>query len=367
MFKNIFSLALLFCASFSAQAHNDSPDHSKKHQQNTGIRADSHAPIGVMGDHLHKQGEWMISLRHMTMSMQGNLQGSDEISADDIVTSVPNAFSAMPNMPPTLRVVPQKMDMTMTMLGMMYAPSNKFTLMAMLNFVSKDMNLTTYQGMMGTNPLGEFSTSTSGLSDAKLSALIKLSHSDTHKWHLNLGLNLPLGSLDEDGEVLTPMNMRMNMRLPYSMQLGRGTYDLEPGVTYNGKSGKLTWGAQAMLALPLDENDEGYDWGKSQKLTTWMQYLITTPLSVSLRYSFESSDEINGRDSEIMAPVQTADPANYGGDRSWLSFGANVVGQNAGLRGHRFALEYFIPVSQKVNGVQMDMDDMLMFGYQYAF
>ena len=39
-------------------------------------RAITHAPIGVMGDHMHKQGEMMISYRMMNMEMSGNIQGT---------------------------------------------------------------------------------------------------------------------------------------------------------------------------------------------------------------------------------------------------------------------------------------------------
>ena len=332
-----------------------------------GIRADSHAPIGVMGDHMHKSGEWMISLRTMQMNMSGNLQGSDSISDEELVTTVANRFAGMPGMPPTLRIAPDEMTMSMHMLGMMYAPTNNITLMSMLNFVKKDMDLRTYQGMMGTNELGEFSTSTSGLSDVKISALVGLAKNDIHKWHLNVGLSLPVGSQDEEGQVLTPMNMQMTMRLPYSMQVGSGTLDFEPGVTYNGKNGKVTWGAQLSGVFPLEENDEGYDLGNSQKLTAWMQYLFADAFSASLRFTQENKDSINGVDSNIMGPVQTADPDNYGGDASYLSLGFNVVGQEGGLRGQRLAFEYSIPLSQDVNGVQMETDNMLMLGYQYAF
>jgi len=58
-----------------------------------GSSSASHAPIGVMGDHLHKAGEWMLSFRTMTMSMSGNLQGSESISPEAIVTTVPNRFA----------------------------------------------------------------------------------------------------------------------------------------------------------------------------------------------------------------------------------------------------------------------------------
>ena len=36
---------------------------------------EDHAPIMVMGDHMHKAGEYMVSLRAMDMSMDGNLKG----------------------------------------------------------------------------------------------------------------------------------------------------------------------------------------------------------------------------------------------------------------------------------------------------
>ena len=37
----------------------------------TAARPDGHAPISVMGDHMHAMGEWMVSYRYMTMDMEG--------------------------------------------------------------------------------------------------------------------------------------------------------------------------------------------------------------------------------------------------------------------------------------------------------
>ena len=34
-------------------------------------RPDGHAPIGVMGDHIHREGEIMFSYRAMMMNMSG--------------------------------------------------------------------------------------------------------------------------------------------------------------------------------------------------------------------------------------------------------------------------------------------------------
>ena len=91
-------------------------------------RAIDHGPIGVMGDHFHKAGEWMVSARLMRMHMSGNQLGDDELSDSDVITQ-PNAPGRMPAV---LSVVPQDMDMDMLMLGAMYAPSDRLTLMAMV-------------------------------------------------------------------------------------------------------------------------------------------------------------------------------------------------------------------------------------------
>ncbi len=329
--------------------------------------ASSHAPISIMGDHMHKTGEWMVSYRAMSMSMEGNLLGSNNISDDAIATTQANPYASMPMMPPTLRVVPQTMTTTMHMLGMMYAPSDNITLMAMLNYVDKSMTLKTYQGMMGTDVLGEFESDANGLGDTIIGALYRLYQTPTHHLHLNATVSLPTGSIDEEGQVLTPMNMRPTARLPYAMQLGSGTYDLLPGITYTGKANNLSWGGQYTATLHTGENDEGYTLGDAHTLNGWVQYAWVPSLSTSLGLAYSDSSDIDGRDTHIMLPVQTANPANYGRRRSNAKVGINWVGQTGALHGHRLAFEYSIALKQSVNGLQMEMQNMWVLGYQKAF
>lgn len=78
----------------------------------------------------------------------------------------------------------------------------------------------------------------------KVSALIGLMESGNNKVHLNIGVSLPTGSTSETGTILAPNGTRPTVRLPYAMQLGSGTYDLLPGITYNGGQGLAKWGAQ---------------------------------------------------------------------------------------------------------------------------
>ncbi len=340
-------------------AHADADHH--------GLRADSHAPIGVMGDHMHEAGEFMLSYRFMRMDMDGNRDGTDELSPATIATTVPNRFFGTPGQPPTLRVVPLDMTMDMHMLGAMYAPTDWLTLMAMGMYIEKTMDHVTFQGGMGTARLGSFTTRANGWGDTKLTGLIRLFQDHRHHVHLNAGLSLPTGSITEEDRVLTPMGGRPTLRLPYPMQLGSGTYDLLPGLTYTGLEGRFGWGAQYSATVRLGENDEAYTLGDRHALTAWASYLWAPWISTSVRVLGQTQDSIDGIDRRIVAPVQTADPDNQGGERIDLGFGVNLLGTEGFVRGHRLAAEIQVPVYQDLNGPQLETDLVVTVGWQYAF
>lgn len=328
-----------------------------------GAHANTHGPIGVMGDHMHKKDEWMFSYRFMSMEMEGNRSGSSSISPEEIVTTVPNRLAGQPMQPPTLRVVPTKMTMDMHMLGAMYAPTDNLTMMVMVNYVEKEMDHITFAMPMGTNRLGTFTTKSKGFGDTKVSGLLSIYDNHKHKVHLNLGVSLPTGSITKKDNVLTPMNTRPELRLPYGMQLGSGTYDLLPGITYQTYQGKWGFGAQYMATIRTGENSEDYTLGDEHKLTGWASYSLQYNLSASIRLAYLDVRNIDGADPRIAAPVQTTDPDNYGKKRLDLHAGINWAHNG----GHRLALEVGAPVYQHLDGPQLETDWTLTAGYQYAF
>lgn len=329
-------------------------------------RADSHAPIGVMGDHFHDKGEWMFSYRFMAMPMQGNLSGSSSISPDEIATTVPNRFFGNPGQPPTLRIVPLEMDMNMHMLGMMYAPSDRITLMAMLNYIEKDMDHVTYQGGAGTTVLGNFTTETSGLGDASVSALVSFLNREDARVHGIIGVSIPTGSVDETDDILTPMNMRPTIRVPYPMQLGSDSWDPIVGLSYSGFGGNFAWGGQWRSTFRLSDNDESYQLGDEHRLTGWASYSPVDSFSASLRLEYLDRENISGIDPAIAGPVQTADPNRQGGTRIDLGVGFNIAGRG-GLDGYRLAVEYLFPIEQDLNGPQLETDSMFIVGLQKSW
>lgn len=331
--------------------------------------ASDHAPIGVMADHRHKQGEWMLSYRFMHMDMSGNRDGTDALTPEAIVTETANPFANPPMMPPTLRVVPTDMPMQMHMVGGMYGLTDRITLMAMGSYIAKEMDHITFQGGMGTTRLGEFTTETAGIGDTTIGAIIGLDDGSYEHRQINLGLavSLPTGSIDETDQILTPMGTTPSPRLPYPMQLGSGSFDFKPSLTARSRTGKWSYGAQASAIIRLEDNDERYRLGDVAEATGWVAYEPAPWVSISGRVKGRSMEAIDGDDALIRAPVQTADPVNHGGETIEALIGINLAGQSGWQKGHRLAAEIGLPVMRDLNGPQMETDLTFTLGWQKAF
>ena len=332
-------------------------------------RAIGHAPIGVMGDHYHSKGEWMVSARYMRMLMSGNRTGATDLT-DQNILALSNPYQ-MGNMSTKLSVVPQDMAMNMTMFGVMYAPSDAVTLMGMGMFVQKNMNLATYQGAMPMSGmsgmqrsrLGSFSTSTGDLSDISLSGLIRLYEGDVSRVHAQVGIEQSVGASDSIGEVLTPMNMRMKMTLPYGMQIGDGATSAVSALTHVVAVDSRVYGWQLRSQNAVRTN--AWNFGDVVSFTGWIQQELARRTSVSFRFTHQRHNAIEGRNTAISAPVQTANPANYGGNVSEVGIGFNqLLSIFPGEHSDRIGIELFFPVQQNLNGPQMKSGMTFQIGYQ---
>ncbi len=332
----------------------------------TSVRADSHAPIGVMGDHVHKKGEWMVSYRYMRMDMEDSRIGTDRVSPETIATTQPNPFFGRPMQPPTLRVVPTQMTTEMHMLGLMYAPADWVTIMLMSNYTEKTMDHITFQGPTGTDILGGFTTRSSGIGDTSVSGLFPLMSGQDYSVHATAGISLPTGEIGETDKVLTPLNTTPVLRLPYPMQIGSGTFDPILGLTYNGYGSSWSWGAQWRSVLRIEDNSESYQRGDEHRLNVWLSRLWSPNISTSVRLEGFDRGNIDGQDPMIVAPVQTALPDAQGVTRLDLGLGFNLLGSGS-LNGHRLAFEFNLPLYQDVDGPQLESEWMLTAGYQFSF
>jgi hypothetical protein len=293
--------------------------------------------------HTHPAGMWMANYRYMHMSMHGLQSGTTNIPAGRII-------------PAPYMMAPTDMTMDMHMFMVMYGVTDRITVMGMVNYLDNKMNMLMD---MGTGAMPQPAMRTSGIGDTELRGMFKI-----NKYLVgSLGISIPTGDINQDTEM-----MGMKFRAPYDMQLGSGTVDLKPALTYSALSGdaKWNWGGQAMYTYHTGDNDNHYSLGDVIKVNTWLQRAFG-PASSWLRLSFTNTQRINGEDPEIHksligAPSPDADPNNYGGSRldgyigASLTKGAFSIGVEAG-----------IPLYQYLYGLQMKNEWYLTAGIQAMF
>ncbi len=304
-------------------------------------RPDSHAPIGVLADHTHGAGEFMLSYRYMFMSMDGQRAGTNRINSQEVFA---RGFA----------VAPTSMQTHMHMLGAMYAPTDWLTLMAMGSYAEKAMDHVTAADSMARALRGRtFTNRVDGWGDVSISGLFKVYDDNRQRIHLGMGLSIPVGEENE---------------LAYPMQFSSGTWDLLPSATWLWQGDQLSGGVQVSGRIHLGENDFGYAYGDRVRGTTWLAFKLADWVSLAGRFSAEYLAEIDGVDRRIMrimAPPM--DAANSGGTFVEAGIGVNFLLADGFLAGNRLAVEALFPIYQDVNGLQLEREWMLIAGWQFAF
>ena len=360
--KFISILLACFSIVLFAQEEESMHDHSKMETMSSKHHSMNHspAPIGIMGSMHH--GGFMLSIKHGLMKMNGNILDGKNISNSKIL-EMPNPLGSMPA---NLSVIPKNMDMKMTMIDAMYAPSNNFTFMAMATYVSRDMQLNSYSPMMSRGLVGQFSTSSSDLSDISFSTFFQISQNKNSKWHGEIAFKKSIGSDDSTAQVLTPMGKKMIMIMPYAMQPGDGSSSLILGLTNTRKlNNDIVWANQLKRKVVVSESD--WSFGDQTEFNSWIQYPFSKKVSVSSRLKLIDQDALSGRNPLIMAPVQTANPKNYGGTEAFLGLGMNINFDSFLGGNDSIGIEILKPVDQNKNNLQMKTDYQVIIGYQKSF
>jgi hypothetical protein len=286
------------------------------------------APAGVMGDHIHHKGGWMVSYRYMAMHMEGLRDGDSEIEGG--------------------MTRPLEMDSQMHMIGAMYGLRDKLTVALMIPYSIKDMDML----MMGFPG----SSHTEGIGDLRLTGIRELWSSDAHQVLLNLAVGLPTGSIDEKNSAGT-------MRLGYPMQLGSGSWALLPGLTYTGRSPAWHWGAQARASVALHRNKHEYRLGNRYDLQGWAARDLCPVSALSFRLNGWHRENIDGADAGM---TPTADPDRYAASRidAWLGIDYRPSNAPGDVR---LVLEGGVPAYQYVDGPQLGAEWMIVGGLQLSF
>ncbi|MEQ1739474.1 MAG: DUF3570 domain-containing protein [Methyloglobulus sp.] len=354
--------------------------HSLTNHHHTNI------PAGVIFGHmLPKAGDMMVGYRYQWSSQGGAMLNG--LNAVDNPSVIAGGCAGNP-----CYMTPDSMTMHMHMLDLMVAPTDWLTLMLMPQFMDMNMSL---RGLstefidLGHNLNGHYGHhvqnghETGGIGDLGMYALFKVLDGNSHHLQVTAGFSAPTGDVD--------IQMRRNHQtdggfIHYGMQLGSGTWDFKPSITYSGQIEQVSWGAQASGTLRMeDQNKSGYKLGDIFQATAWGGYNLTPWLTASVRgvyttqggiegeYPGAHSDSANlfinadGSPTSILKFGPMDYPQNYGGKYGDVGFGLSASVPSGNFAGNGVSVEWLQPVYTNVNGYQLDRDGMLSFTWSYGF
>jgi len=273
----------------------------------------------MFGHMLDKPGDFMAGYRFMYHWTGGNMmQGAHKVSDQAIVNQGCGDQGC--------QFAPTYMDMRMHMLDLMYAPTKWLNVMLMPTFMDMDMNLRQLAGARvdpsGAHHHGAAGHESGAISDTYFSSLIKLLDIPGHRLHVNLGFSAPTGKTDikirrthkEDGGLIH-----------FGMQLGSGTWDFTPSLTYLGERNRWSWGAQFSGVKRMEkQNDSGYRLGDVFQATGWGGIDLAHWLTATVRGAYTWQDAIHRDFNQFNARIGPMDfPRNYGGQFWDMGFGVN--------------------------------------------
>ncbi|MGD7036852.1 DUF3570 domain-containing protein [Methylotuvimicrobium buryatense] len=362
---------------FSDLGRSLTDDHSHHHHNMT--EHEPLMPAGLMctgGHMLNQEGDFMVGYVYQYFRETGNMLNRTGKASD--TSMVANGY----------RTVPTFHDMHMHMIDLMYAPTDWFNIMVMPMFMDMGMN---QRPLTGINPPVNVGADhlhggheTGGIGDTLMFGMFKLFKHRGHHVNLGIGFSAPTGDTDMK---LNRQHTQDGGFIHYQMQLGSGTWDFLPSLTYLGQYDKLSWGAQASGTVRMqNQNSSGYALGNMFQATAWGSYSIFNWLSGSVRGVYTTEGSISGRFNPIAGncsvnysnasepcnnvnPTGSTldDPRNYGG-RFWdVGFGLNVVVPGGEFSGNHLSVEWLQPVHEDVNGFQLERKGSLFASWSYMF
>lgn len=308
---------------------------------------------------MEETGAVMLGYRYSLGIASGDIRrGFDLVSDDEIVS---NACQPSP-----CAKAPDSMAMHMHMLELMVAPTHWLNIAVMGQYVDKYMEMRQLDDGLIDDHTQHQSHGTGGWGDLQILALAKLFASSSNRLHAGLGLSVPTGSVDE-----THRRSHQESRgyLQYGMQLGSGTFDFLPSLTWRGRRSAWSWGAQVGGVVRMQhENRSGYALGDRFDASVWGGYAIWPWLETSLRGVVALQGEVRGEyDGSHPLTTPPDHPTNYGGWLADLGIGVRAEVSFGPFEGQSVGLEWLQPLATDFNGYQLERVGTLVVDWRLHF
>jgi hypothetical protein len=304
------------------------------------------APLGYLDS-----SRFHFSTSYIKVRFDGYMDGTKDLSFADVQWDGLPSTRTDKNFP----IVPTVIEQEATQFKTAYTLSEQITLSVSIPYIRQSSE------HISIKPgFDEFTIVSEGLGDIETAISWFKQLDENNHLLLSLGISLPTGSIDETGDTPSP---GPDNHLPYTMQLGSGTYDIKPSIHYFGSAGNWTYGADLNLTLRTGKNDRDYRLGNVYQAGIWTRYALTDWIQPSFRIDGVVWDEISGKDPALpydsvkdLYPAAVVKPDNFGGTKLLALVGLRLKDPRGRLENTFLEFEAGAPFYQDLNGPQPSED-----------
>ena len=322
-------------------------------------------PVGYLDS-----SRFHFSTSYVKVKFDGYMDGTDDVSVNDVLWPWYDADS--PRTDENFPVVPTVITQEAVQFKGAYDLSEQWSLSLSIPYIRQET-----EHVSSKPGFDEFTIVSEGFGDVEIAATWLHRLNQNSSILVNLGFSLPTGSIDEKGR--TPKDAIVDTQLPYTMQLGSGTYDIKPSIVYSGVAGDWTYGANLNITLRTGKNDRDYRLGNVYQAGIWTRYALTDWIQPSLRIDGVVWDDISGEDEDLALtlpeqnpvpnspqvpysqnglpyPAAVVKPDNFGGTKLLALVGLRLKDPRGRLENTFLELEAGAPFYQDLNGPQPSED-----------
>ena len=284
---------------------------------------------------------WSINYQYKSIEFDGYKDGDSSLNIDEVLWSGPEEIRTNKNFP----IVPTVIRQNVHLLSIGYQISPDFGLYLSAPYIEQETDHISI-----VSNYHEFVIETSGIGDTLLSARYQFVDTEKHNWWFSFGLSLPTGSINQTGD--TPREQG-HQQLPYTMQLGSGTYDIPLEISYQ-HIGQHDISVKMASVLRTGTNDRNYRLGNNYRISGKYSLELDHQFAFSLAAEIQYSESIRGEDISLLVdspspyPASITNPNLYGGRKLLLKAGLNWKFSPE----MQLGIELGKPVYQNLNGPQ---------------
>jgi len=284
---------------------------------------------------------WTLAYQYRFAEFEGYLDGTKSLGFQDVLWNGPGELRTAKNFP----IVPTRITQSVHTFGLGYQLDDNWQLYLSVPYIRQESDHISI-----VRDYDFFVIETHGIGDTSVSASYGWRDSAEHIWQFSFGLTLPTGSIDEVGD--TP-RAPGNQQLPYTMQLGSGTYDIPLELSYQ-HSEVQNIDVRLSANIRTGTNDRNYRLGNNYAISTRYQVHLSPTVQSFAGLNFQYSESIHGQDDSLLVnapipyPAAITNPDLYGGKKINARLGLLWQFSQA----NRLNIEIGKPVYQNLNGPQ---------------